>query len=188
MKNDLKNVIYKYSMNTIQRCRCCRLYKKRKNIVWQRGTSTKNVGVLFVGDAPGKEDDLEGKPFVGLAGKILDEWIKNAEISSYAMINIVKCRTPKDRPPSKTEIMSCLPHFIGQIYELNPKIIVSLGKMAYVALKDLRMELHEKLTPNIGEVFQSIYGKTVIFPHPLLVNRRKDVYVPISKLKEIVRS
>lgn len=176
-------------MNTIQKCRCCRLYKKRKNIVWQRGTSTKNVDVLFIGDSPGKEDDLEGKPFVGLAGKILDEWIKNAEISNYAIINIIKCRIPKDRPPTKTEIRACLPHFIGQVYELNPKIIVSLGKMAYVALTDLNRDLHElELTPNIGKILESKYGKIIVFPHPLLVNRRKIVYVPISKLRELVRN
>lgn len=170
-------------MNTNKNsCRCCHLYKSRKNMVWHRGTFHTNVDVLFVGDAPRKEDDLQGKPFVGLSGKILDDWINRAEISNYGIINLVKCKTPGDRPPTITEIRSCLPHFIGQMYELNPKIIVSLGKTACATLLNI-----EELTPNIGKVFQSKYGKSIIFPHPLLVNRRDNVHVPITQLKEMIK-
>jgi uracil-DNA glycosylase family 4 len=162
-------------------CKCCRLYKSRKNMVWHRGTSHTNVDVLFIGDAPGKEDDLQGKPFTGLPGKILDDWINRAEISSYGVINLLKCRIPNNRPPTITEIRSCLPHFIGQMYELNPKIIVSLGRTACATLLDIK-----ELTRNIGKAFQSKYGKVVVFPHPSLVNKRHNVYIPITELKEMV--
>lgn len=174
-------------MNTDIMCKCCHLYKKRKNIVWYRGTSTKDIDVLFVGDAPSKEDDFQGIPFSGLSGEILDEWIKNAEIANYAIINLVKCRTPKDRPPSRFEIRTCLPFFITQICELNPKIIASLGKTSYVTLVDIKIGLRDiMLTKDIGEIFQSIYGKVIVFPHPLAVSRRKEIYVPITKLRDIV--
>ena len=161
--------------------KCCPLYKTRTNIVWNRGTSIKNVDVLWIGEAPGKDEDLQGKPFVGRAGKILDEWIFEADILSYAIINIVKCRPPGNRKPNPNEIRSCLPYLVKQIQQFNPKIIVALGATPCYVLTN-----RKELVTNIGKIFQTRYGKILIFPHPAYVLRGVDVYIPITELKEIL--
>ena len=163
--------------------KCCPLWRYRNNLVWSRGTCEKNVDVLFVGEGPGKEEDLQGRPFVGRAGKILDEWIKESGIEKYAIINIVKCRPPNNRVPTNSEIRSCLPNFIKQIKELNPKIIVALGKTAMSVLVN-----RTDITANVGKIFETRYGKVFILFHPSYILRGANVYVPIKELKNIYDS
>jgi DNA polymerase len=174
--------------------KCCPLYKTRKNIVWYRGTSTKNVDVLFVGEAPGKDEDIQGKPFVGKAGKILDRWISDAQISKYAIVNVIKCRPPNNRKPYVKEIRACVPHLIKQIHDMNPKIIVALGGVACSVL------IHRTdVLQNIGKVFvfkhmayknidnasNNSKTKIIVFPHPSYILRGAHVDVPIEKLKDM---
>ena len=158
--------------------KCCSLWKTRNNIVWIRGTSDKDVDIAFVGEAPGKEEDLQGRPFVGRAGQILDKWIERAMLSNYAIINIVKCRPPNNRKPIQSEIRACLPYFIKQIEELNPKLIVALGATAMSVLIN-----RSEVLINIGKVFKSRFGDVMVFPHPSFVARGADVYIPIKELK-----
>ncbi len=164
-----------------EECKLCPLCKTRNNIVWYRGTSDKDVDVIFVGEAPGRDEDLIGKPFVGRAGKILDKWIDEAKLTNYAIINIVKCRPPENRVPSKGEINSCLPHFIKQIHDMNPKIIVALGRTAISVLIN-----KTEVLPNVGKIFQSKYGKVFVLFHPSYILRGANVYVPIKELNHIV--
>lgn len=166
-----------------QSCRRCRLSKGRNNIVWYRGTTTKNVNVLLIGEAPGKDEDFQGKPFVGRAGKILDQWIKDAGIERYAIINIVKCRPPENRAPTKIEINACLPYLEKQIKEMNPGLIIALGRIACTVLIN-----KSEVTANIGKTFNTRYGKVFIMPHPAYVLRGADVYIPIKELKEMIHS
>lgn len=151
-------------------------------MVWIRGTSTKDVDILFVGEAPGRDEDLHGEPFVGRAGQILNKWIEEAGITNYAIINIVKCRPPNNRRPLQSEIRSCLPYFIKQVKELNPKLIVALGATPCTVLIN-----RKEVIVNIGKVFQSKYGKVIVCPHPAYLLRGVDVYVPIKELKDIVK-
>lgn len=163
-------------------CKLCPLHKTRNNIVWYRGTSTENVNVLFVGEAPGKEEDLSCKPFVGRAGLILDKWIKEAELTNYAIINIVKCRPPNNRKPSPAEIRACLPRLVKQINDMKPKMIVALGAVACSVLIN-----RKEVIANIGKIFQSRYGDVIVFPHPSFVLRGMKAYIPIKELKEILK-
>lgn len=162
--------------------RCCPLWKNRTNVVWIRGTVDKDADVLFVGEGPGRDEDLLGKPFVGRAGKILDQWIKDAEIEKYAIINVVKCRPPDNRPPKKEEIDACYPYLIKQIKELNPKLIVALGRTASIALIN-----KSEITKNIGKIFPTMFYQVMIFPHPAFILRGADINVPIDKLKEVLK-
>lgn len=162
--------------------RCCPLWKTRTNVVWQRSTADKDIDVLFIGEAPGKDEDLQGKPFVGRAGKILDKWIFEADLLSYAIINIVKCRPPNNRPPNTMEIRACLPYLIAQIKEFKPKIIVALGRIACTVLIN-----KSEVTANIGKTFDTFYGKVLVFPHPAYLLRGADVYVPIKELRDTVK-
>lgn len=161
---------------------CCPLWRTRNNIVWQRSTTDKDVDVLFIGEAPGKDEDLQGKPFVGKAGKKLDEWIFELDLLSYAIINIVKCRPPGNRKPYPEEIRSCLPHLIKQVQQFNPKIIVALGATPCLVLIN-----RKEVIVNIGKTFQTRYGKVIVFPHPSFVARGADIYVPIKELKDILK-
>lgn len=165
-----------------KRYRCCPLWETRNKIVWIRGTSTKDVDILFIGEAPGKDEDLYGRPFVGRAGQILNKWIEESKLSNYAIINIVKCRPPNNRKPLKSEIRACLPHFINQIKELNPKLIVALGATAISVLID-----RSEVLSNVGKVFKSRFGDVMVFPHPSFVLRGADIYIPIKELKNIAK-
>jgi uracil-DNA glycosylase family 4 len=163
-------------------CKLCPLHKTRNNIVWIRGTATENVDILFIGEAPGRDEDLLGRPFVGKAGKLLDKWIEEAELTNYAIVNIVKCRPPNNRKPLKSEINACLPYLIKQLHDMNPKLIIALGATPSSVLTN-----RTEVVANIGKIFKSRYGTTMIFPHPAYIARGVDVYVPIRELKEIAK-
>lgn len=164
-----------------QSCKRCPLWQTRNTIVWQRSTADKDVYVLFIGEAPGKDEDLQGKPFVGRAGKLLDDWIFELDLLSYAIINIVKCRPPNNRKPNLNEIRACLPYLIKQIQQFNPKIIVALGATPCSVLIN-----RKEVVANIGKIFKTKYGDVIVFPHPAYVLRGVDVYIPITELKEIL--
>lgn len=163
-------------------CKLCPLHQTRNNVVWIRGTETENVDILFIGEAPGRDEDLTGKPFVGKAGKLLDKWIEEAELTSYAIINIVKCRPPNNRKPLKSEISACLPYLIKQISDMKPKLIVALGATPSSVLIN-----RKEVVANIGKLFKCKYGKVIVFPHPAFIARGVDIYVPIKELKEIAK-
>jgi|SRR3972149_93061 len=164
-------------------CKLCPLHKTRNNIVWYRGTAKENVDVLFIGEAPGKDEDLIGRPFVGRAGKVLDKWIEEAELTNFAIINIVKCRPPNNRKPTTLEIKACLPYLIEQINEMNPKIIVSLGAVPSSVLVNKK-----EVIANIGKIFRSKYGNVImIFPHPSFILRGMKAKIPIKELKYILK-
>lgn len=165
-----------------QSCKRCPLHQTRNTIVWQRSTANKDIDVLFIGEAPGKEEDLQGIPFVGKAGQILNKWIEEAGVTNYAIINIVKCRPPNNRKPNPNEIRSCLPYLIQQIQQFNPRIIVALGATPCSVLIN-----RKEVVANIGKIFKTGYGDVIVFPHPAYVLRGVDVYIPITELKDILR-
>lgn len=164
-----------------QSCKRCPLHETRTSIVWQRGTADKDIDVLFIGEAPGKDEDLRGKPFVGRAGKILDKWIEDIGLTNYNIVNIVKCRPPGNRKPLSNEIRACLPYLIKQIQQFNPKIIVALGSTPCSILIN-----RKEVVPNIGKIFKTRYGDVIVFPHPAYILRGADVYIPITELKKIL--
>lgn len=114
----------------VSSCTKCPLSGTRKNTVFGRGAETPKI--LFVGEAPGENEDLEGKPFVGAAGQLLDRYLEfiGLEESDYYIANILKCRPPKNRNPLPEEEEACLPYLREQLSLLNPKILVCLGKVA----------------------------------------------------------
>lgn len=122
----------------IGNCRRCRLCEKRKNIVF--GTGNPGADVVFVGEAPGSQEDQEGKPFVGRAGKLLTEIITKGmkmRRDDVYIVNVVKCRPPDNRNPEPDEIERCEPFLVRQLRAINPKIVIALGKFAtQTLLKD----------------------------------------------------
>ena len=134
----------------IKGCTKCPLHRTRTNIVLGEGpTKTK---LMLIGEAPGREEDLEGRPFVGRAGKLLDQMLKAIGISrgEVYITNVVKCRPPGNRTPEPQEIEACLPYLSKQIKLIAPKIICTLGLIAAqtvlnttAPLSRLRGRIHE---------------------------------------------
>jgi len=111
-------------------CRRCALCETRTNAVVGRGD--RNADILFIGEGPGESEDLEGLPFVGRAGKLLDLALKGLAYpeNAYYIANVVKCRPPKNRAPMDEEAGQCLPFLRRQTRLITPKIIVCLGAVA----------------------------------------------------------
>lgn len=114
----------------IMQCSDCALREGATNPVIMKGSHTPRV--LFIGEAPGKTEDMTGIPFSGRAGKKLDEMIEYMGLSGddYAVINAVKCRPPNNRKPLKGEIELCRPFLMAQIKMLDPRVIILLGNTA----------------------------------------------------------
>ena len=111
-------------------CGGCVLCGNRNTIVF--GTGNPRAQLMFVGEAPGAEEDLQGKPFVGAAGKRLDRWIESINLTreDVYIANIVKCRPPGNRVPTPEEARSCMPYLIRQIRIIRPKLLCTLGLTA----------------------------------------------------------
>ncbi|HEU4823668.1 MAG TPA: uracil-DNA glycosylase [Nitrososphaeraceae archaeon] len=118
----------------IRGCTLCKLSRTRKNAVAGEGSCS--VKVMIVGEAPGRQEDLEGKPFVGSSGRILDSALSKAGIkrSDVFITNVVKCRPPNNRRPQSNELIACMGHLERQISLVSPKIICILGSTAYRSL------------------------------------------------------
>ena len=117
--------------NKVKKCTLCTLHKTRKNVVF--GAGDKKANLLIIGEAPGATEDLEGIPFVGRAGKLLDSMLKaiglNRENNVF-ISNILKCRPPNNRDPLPEEVQLCTPYLQKQIELIKPKVIVALGRIA----------------------------------------------------------
>lgn len=112
----------------IRRCTKCPLHRHRAKAV--PGEGDPNAKVFFIGEAPGRNEDLEGRPFVGAAGKLLNRLLELAGLSRSAVFitNVVKCRPPGNRDPRPEEIEACAPYLDRQLAAVRPDIVVTLGR------------------------------------------------------------
>ena len=116
---------------TLGDCTRCPLHEGRTQIVF--GDGDPNANLMFIGEGPGEQEDLQGLPFVGRAGELLTQMIESGlgiQRSEVYICNIVKCRPPKNRTPLAAEVSTCQPFLDGQIDAVQPRVIVSLGKPA----------------------------------------------------------
>lgn len=115
-------------------CNKCKLCNNRNNIVL--GTGNKQARVMFIGEGPGADEDIQGIPFVGKAGKLMNQALKGIGIEreEIYIANIVKCRPPQNRNPEQDEINSCLDYLRAQVLLVKPEIIVLLGSVALKAI------------------------------------------------------
>ncbi len=116
------------------RCKRCKLYPGAKNLVFGEGSPSARL--MFIGEAPGAEEDLQGRPFVGVAGQLLNRILNKMGIprEEVYITNVVKSRPPENRDPEPDEIGACLPYLKMQIVAIRPRVIVTLGKIATQAL------------------------------------------------------
>jgi len=126
LNNDYRT--YQELVEEILECKKCRLWSGRKNAV--PGEGPLNAKIMLIGEAPGRMEDLEGRPFVGAAGKLLTKLLSDIGLSreEVYITNLIKCRPPQNRDPLPDEIEACSPYLDRQIRLLMPKIIVTLGR------------------------------------------------------------
>lgn len=171
-------------------CKKCELCQTRNNVVF--GVGNKNAEVLFIGEGPGENEDLQGEPFVGRGGKLLDKMLYSVDLSREENIyiaNIVKCRPPKNRDPKPEEQTACTPWLRNQFKLMKPKIIVCLGRIA--AAKIIKPDI--KITKEHGMFFEK--GGVLMMPmlHPAAILRDprkrpeafRDFQILRDKIKEI---
>lgn len=166
-------------------CRKCRLHKERKNLVYGEGSP--NARIMFVGEAPGRDEDAQGRPFVGEAGVLLTRLIsrmgeehgkKSGEKFGRDDVyigNIIKCRPPQNRDPHDDEVNACLPFIVRQIEIISPDVIVSLGRISAQTLLGLKTQI-SKLRGNFFD-FKGIPLMPTYHPAYLLRTPRDKVIV-----------
>jgi len=156
----------------ILNCKKCDLWKTRNKPVVGEGSL--NTEIIFIGEAPGFNEDKQGKPFVGKAGKIFDELLNlvNLKREEIYVTNILKCKPPKNRNPKEEEIIACTPYLNKQIAIINPRIICCLGNFAtsYILNKFGLKNKVQGISKIRGEIFSvsTLTGKIKIIPlyHP----------------------
>ena len=171
-------------------CTGCGLCETRHNVVF--GVGRRDTDVLFVGEGPGEQEDLQGEPFVGPAGKLLDDMLSILDLDRNAncyIANIVKCRPPRNRDPLETEQEACIGFLRNQVALIQPKIIVCLGRIAAKKLIDPDF----RITRQHGQWFRrgDFWMMATFHPSALLrdVSKRPEAFDDLmslrSKMKEL---
>lgn len=147
---DLQSMDRSELETVVANCAACGLHKTRTQTVF--GVGDENADWLFVGEAPGADEDEQGEPFVGQAGKLLDNMLKSIGLQrnqNVYIANVLKCRPPGNRNPHPEEVAKCMPYLERQIALIRPKLIVALGKFAAqtllgqeVTVSSLRGKIH----------------------------------------------
>jgi DNA polymerase len=180
----------------IRKCRKCELWRDKRNYV--PGEGSDRSGIVFVGEAPGREEDLQGRPFVGNAGKLLTELIEEKlglRRSDVFIANVLKCRPPNNRDPLPEEIEACKPYLLRQLEILKPSTIVCLGRHSASLLFEHFGIAFSGITRMRGKPFEAEAGwgkvKLVAIYHPAAALYRPQLKEILekdfSKLKEFVR-
>ncbi len=122
-------------------CQRCKLGATRKNLVF--GVGTPRARLVFVGEGPGADEDSQGEPFVGDAGKMLNRIIAAMELKreEVYICNVVKCRPPQNRPPESDEVQTCSPFLFRQLRAIKPEVVVALGTSATQALLQTKVAI-----------------------------------------------
>lgn len=154
----------------VKECRKCPLSETRKNVVF--GEGSQRAKLVFVGEAPGEEEDIQGRPFVGRAGKLLDELIGKIGLKrdEVYICNVLKCRPPGNRDPQPAEVETCKGYLVSQLELICPKIICTLGRHAYNTL----FGVDEKITKIRGKL--TSYNGIKLLPayHPSFLLRNQS--------------
>jgi uracil-DNA glycosylase len=155
-------------------CKACDLHKTRQNVVF--GAGSPKAKLMFIGEAPGQDEDLQGLPFVGKAGQLLTKIIEAMDLKreDVYIANILKSRPPDNRDPLPDEIAACEPYLHAQIKLIKPKLICSLGRIAAQTLLRTKMTLGEMR----GRWFDYQGTKFTVIYHPAAILRSMSYLEP----------
>lgn len=167
-------------------CTRCKLHKARTNIVF--GVGSPNAELVFVGEGPGHDEDVQGEPFVGRAGKLLTQMIEAMGLrrSDVYICNVVKCRPPENRLPEKDEIEICSPFLERQLAVINPKVICCLGACSAQTL----LQTNQGISRFRGEWFDYRGSKLIATYHPAYLlrnpNAKGEVWKDLQKVMAVL--
>lgn len=168
-------------------CKKCSLWETRTNVVF--GVGDPKAEVLFIGEGPGEQEDLKGEPFVGRAGKLLDNMLEMIELdrSRVYIANMVKCRPPGNRDPLNIEQDACSHWLSEQIRLIDPKIIVCVGRISAMAF----IKPDFKITREHGQWFEIDGRKYMALYHPAALlrdpHKKPDTFVDLKNLQSMIR-
>lgn len=174
--------------NRCLQCSGCRLAATRTNVVF--GVGPVPSPTVFVGEGPGQQEDLQGEPFVGAAGKLLDDMLSIIDLGRHNcyIANIVKCRPPQNRDPMQDEQDACIGYLNEQLAILQPKIIVCLGRIAAMRLikEDFRITReHGQWFSKNGVEYTAIYHPSALLRD---VSKRPETFSDLMALREKARA
>lgn len=173
--------------NDCSECMNCPLGSTRTNLVF--GVGNENADILFVGEGPGENEDLQGEPFVGKAGQLLDKYLNVIDLDRKKNIyiaNIVKCRPPQNRDPKPEEQEICIEWLRNQTRLIKPKIIVCLGRIAAQKLisEDFRVtKQHGEFFKKGNILFMGTFHPAALLRNPL---NKPDALSDFQKLRDII--
>lgn len=170
--------------STCKMCTGCGLCTTRHNVVF--GVGNRNADIMFIGEGPGEQEDLQGVPFVGPAGQLLDQMLSIIDIdrTNCYIANIVKCRPPRNRDPEEAEQNACIEYLRNQIALVNPKVIVCLGRIAAKRIidADYRITRDHGTWNRLGESWVT----AIYHPSALLrdLNKRPETFDDLLSIRE----
>lgn len=172
---------------TCLQCTKCGLCQTRTNVVF--GVGKQDADILFIGEGPGEQEDLQGEPFVGPAGKLLDDMMSIIDLdrtNSY-IANIVKCRPPRNRDPLETEQEACIGYLRNQVALIKPKIIVCLGRIA--AMKIIREDFRISREHGTWVNRNGIWMTAIYHPSALLrdATKRPETFDDLLSIRQKIR-
>ncbi|MGN1318775.1 MAG: uracil-DNA glycosylase family protein, partial [Lachnospirales bacterium] len=165
-------------------CTRCQLHTTRHNVVF--GVGNEKSDILFVGEGPGYYEDMQGEPFVGAAGKLLDKMLLSIGLSrkDVYIANIVKCRPPNNRDPLPEEREACIPYLRHQFKLIRPKIIVCLGRIAATSIIDPNF----KITKSRGIWYNKKGIDIIATYHPSALlrdeSKKKDAWTDLKSIRK----
>lgn len=168
-------------------CNNCALAEARNNVVF--GVGNENADIMFIGEGPGEQEDLQGIPFVGAAGKLLDDMMTIIDLdrTNTYIANIVKCRPPRNRDPQFEEQEACIGYLRNQTALINPKIIICLGRVAALRIIDENY----RITKQHGQWVQKngIWMTALYHPSALLrdVSKRPETFDDLLSIRDKIK-
>ena len=168
-------------------CTNCPLNRTRTNVVF--GVGNKSADILFIGEGPGEQEDLRGEPFVGAAGKLLDDMLSIIDLDreNCYIANIVKCRPPHNRDPHDEEQDACIGYLKNQIALIKPKIIVCLGRVAARRIIDPDYRITKEHGTWIME--DGVYMTAIYHPSALLrdMSKRPETFEDLTFIRDKIK-
>jgi DNA polymerase len=169
-------------------CTRCKLHRLgRRQIVY--GVGNPKAELMFVGEAPGRDEDIQGEPFVGRAGQLLTRMIEAIDLTreDVYIANVIKCRPPENRSPEPDEVAACEPFLLRQIDAIKPKVVVALGAVALKAL----LKSDAPISRIRGQVLDYRHTKLVPTFHPAFLlrspDKKREAWEDLKKVRALLR-
>ena len=165
-------------------CNRCNLCQTRTNVVF--GVGPRDADIMFIGEGPGEQEDLQGEPFVGAAGKFLDDMLSIIDLGRHNcyIANIVKCRPPRNRDPQEEEQLACIGYLRNQVALIKPKIIICLGRIAAKKIIDPNY----RITKEHGQWIctNGVWMTAIYHPSALLrdLSKRPETFMDLLNIRQ----